>query len=225
MVRTIVYVFTVLMLLASSPYVAQAAEKVSQQKKWYFNFSAGTNILQDADNQGNNFNVVNSFNRGATVMGSVGKKHRQWRLEAELSYRFNTLDKIDSVSVGGTGAATGLGLEADGDVHKFGLMVNAIFDFNLNSKWSPFLLAGFGTSYISASDIKIVGTQVADDSDIVFAYQAGAGLNYTVSEKWSAGLQYRFFGTSEPEFQAVDGTDFSPEIFSHEFMFNIMYSF
>ncbi|MGA0395095.1 MAG: outer membrane protein, partial [Rhodospirillales bacterium] len=199
MVRGVVIGGMVLALSALGPFKANAAEK-----NWYFNFSGGTNILQDADNDGNNFSVESSFNRGATVLGAIGKKHRQWRLEGELSYRYNTLDTIDSVSVGGTGAATGLGLDADGDIHKFGLMVNAIFDFDLNSKWSPFILAGFGTSYINASDISIAGTRVADDSDFVFAYQGGVGLNYNSSESWSAGLQYRLFGTSDPKFDAVD---------------------
>lgn len=218
--RKFLIVVTALALFALWPHTVLA-----EKKNWYFNFSGGINLLQNADNEGSGFSVESSFNNGATVLGSFGKKHRQWRLEGELSYRYNTLNTVDSISVAGTGAATGLGLNADGDVHKLGLMVNAIFDFDLNSRWSPFLLAGFGTSYISANDIQIAGTQVADDSDFVFAYQAGAGLNYNSSEKWSAGIQYRLFGTSDPEFDAVDGTSFSSETFSHEFLFNIMYKF
>ena len=56
---------------------------------------------------------------------------------------------------------------------------------------------------------------MADDSDTVFAYQLGVGLGYAITKVAILTIDYRFFGTLEPEYTDVSGASFSSDYFLH----------
>jgi opacity protein-like surface antigen len=61
-----------------------------------------------------------------------------------------------------------------------------------------------------------------DDSDLVFAYQAGAGVAYEISPTLDLGLSYRFSGSADPTFD--DGVDkFDYESQAHNFLIGLTY--
>jgi len=198
----------------------------SAAEEWYGNLSAGVSLMDDADSSGRLLTLSNSFDAGPVVLGSVGwNSGKSWRLEGEVSYRKNDLSTFDSVAVAGLGAATGLNLAAAGDVTSFGFLLNAAYDFNTGSNWTPYLMAGIGFAHIKVNDAKIVNVRVADDSDTVFAYQIGAGIDYKIGDKWSVGLSYRYFAAADPSFTAVDRTEFDSEYSTHNILAGVTLKF
>jgi len=64
-----------------------------------------------------------------------------------------------------------------------------------------------------------------DDSEIVFAYQAGAGVGIDLSANWILDLKYGYFGTNDPEFSDTSGNKFELESSSHRLSIGVRYSF
>lgn len=196
---------------------------------WYVSGSGGFSALQDASvkdtvTAGSGTGDA-GFDNGFGLSGAIGHSWGAFRLEGELSYRENDLDDLDGITVNGF-LVTALGaVDLGGDVSSFGFMANGFYDFDTGSKWAPFLMAGIGGSKINLDVTSVAGTSTTyDESDTVFAYQAGAGLGYNFSPKTSVNAQYRFFGTSDPTFD--DGTDnVDGEYLSHNFWVGLTHRF
>lgn len=56
--------------------------------------------------------------------------------------------------------------------------------------------------------------------DDVLAYQLAAGLAFAVSDSMKIDIQYRLFGTDNPEFKELDG-----EYMTHNLMIGLRSSF
>ena len=145
------------------------------------------------------------------------------RLEGEISYRENDLDQVNSVTGGGLVFPAAGALK--GDTSALGYMVNGWYDFDTGTNWVPFVGGGIGGATISV-DVKSVGGAAIgyDESDTVFAYQAGAGIGYKVTPKVTVGLSYRLFGTLDPEFNNGVNT-VKAEYMSHNFMAGVLVKF
>lgn len=115
------------------------------------------------------------------------------RVEGEIAYQKNDLDK-----------ASLLGVEADltGDTTSLALLLNGYYDFMNESAFTPFVSAGAGFAKVEINDFNIPGSGLPDASedDTVFAYQVGVGVGYAVNETVTIDVKYRYFGTSDPEF-------------------------
>jgi len=86
-------------------------------------------------------------------------------------------------------------------------MANAYWSFDCGGKWRPFIGAGIGGVQVTATDNHVIpGTTIIGDSDIVFGYQAMAGVAIPVADSIDFLAQYRY--------QAADDADltltFSP---------------
>ena len=130
------------------------------------------------------------------------------RLEAELAYQKNDLDKA---SVSGLGSAV-----IDGDTSNTALLLNGYYDFKNESAFTPFISAGIGMAKVEVSNIVLpgVGLATSSDDDTVFAYQIGAGLGYAINEKVSLDVKYRYFATSDPEFELTSAEYSSHNIYA-----------
>ena len=188
----------------------------SAKAQLYVSANAGGTILNDADTT-DSFTVMGvgvtgkgdtEFDNGFGLTGAVGYSYGNFRVEAEFSYRKNDLDKltINSVAVAGV-LFTGLGtFDLDGDTTALGFMANGWYDVDTGTPWVPFLGAGLGVARLNIDIESIAGVAITyDESDTVFAYQAGAGIGYKFTPEIMATLSYRFFGTSDPTFD--DGVD------------------
>ena len=160
-------------------------------------------------------------------------------VKGELSYRKNDLSQLELIKItrAGIGTFTGsLGTVAlGGDISSLGFMVNAHRDFKTKGKWAPFVMAGIGGASINLDVNSAAGIGGAsinldvnsaagvaksyDESDLVFAYQAGAGIGYNFTPTVSGNFQYRFFGTTDPTFDGVDKIE--AEYQNHNFMVGI----
>lgn len=115
------------------------------------------------------------------------KFYNNLRLEGELAFRRNEIKRTNRLHKGYDSTLS--------------CMANLIYDFNLCSKWTPFLGMGLGYAY---NDLKVglpispsfLGGQVTyfrRSHD--FAYQGIVGIAYRITSKIDLDLQYRYMHT------------------------------
>lgn len=140
---------------------------------------------------------------GLALSGAIGMGFsNNVRLEAEVAYQKNDLDKVNA-SIVGLGSAT---LDMGGDTSSTALLVNGYYDFVNSSAFTPFIGAGLGLANVDLSpSFTFPGYGTISDSsdDTVFAYQFGAGVNYAVNEKISFDVKYRYFGTADIDIETT----------------------
>jgi opacity protein-like surface antigen len=222
-----------LVFLLSSAAIA----KEDKTADWYFAGAGGMAISFDSDitvkeNSGTIEGTGDyDVNNGFVFTGAMGKKFGDFRIEAELSYRENDLNTlaVTSATVAGSTFLVNASADMDGDHSSLGGMVNGIYEFKNDSRilsdFTPFILAGVGFSRQTLDVNSIAGVSVSyDESDIVMAYQFGAGVSYPVTENAQITGQWRYFGTADPDFD--DGTiQVDGEYSSHALMIGFTRSF
>ena len=129
------------------------------------------------------------------------------RLEAELAYQKNDLDKA---------AWRGNERNLTGDTSSTALLINGYYDFVNKSPMTPFISAGAGLARVDINDMNVVGSGIpnTNEDDTVFAYQIGAGVGFAVSPKVNLDLKYRYLGTSDPEFGTADAEYSSHNVYA-----------
>ena len=225
--------------LLSLPMAAQA------QTSWgdprvrgvYVGAGLGTNYLQSSSDQG----VEASFEWGWAGVLSVGYGFGNGlRAELEGSYRTND---VDNIKVNGINAP-----RAGGTVSSYGLMVNALYDFNLGGVM-PYLGAGIGYVWqdvdslgFRASSNNASGSVDVGGTEGAFAYQAIVGLAFPINAVPGLALtaEYRFMGTTGhtidgranqnltvngQSFSARDPVSFDLDNFNHSLLVGVRYNF
>lgn len=158
----------------------------------YVGVNIGITMPSDSDLNEPGFAAEMSFDSGLAFSAALGGKIGGGRLEAEIGYK--TSD-IDEVSVSGLGSAP-----INGDARVLSFMGNGYIDFDASPSVKPYIMAGLGVANlkVKSSDLD------ADEDDTVFAYQAGLGCGFPLSQAVTLDLGYRYMGTSDANF---DGTD------------------
>lgn len=182
----------------------------------YVGGQAGVVFLSDADiSDPSGLTATAEFDTGFGLGLVGGYDFDMFRLEGELFYKTNGIDQI----------TLGLSAPADGDFTTLGLMVNAYYDFRTATPVTPYIGAGLGMAQVSAEDVTVGGTLVADDDDMVFSYQLIAGIGYAVSNAVTLDLAYKYLGTADPSLTDVDGAPFDTEYNSHNVVLGLRYKF
>jgi opacity protein-like surface antigen len=126
--------------------------------------------------------------------GAAGYKFPWFRLEANVSYRRNDVDKVKA-----DGADTG----GDGDVESLVGLVNAYLDLDLDLPVRPFVGGGIGAAYLKVDAGDNSPIDVDDDAG-AFAWNLLAGVGYDVTESVALTATYRYL--------RLEGTDFSADL-------------
>lgn len=117
-----------------------------------------------------------SFQNGFAAAVALGYDFDGYRVEGEAEYRKNDFDNYNC------------------SIETYSLMVNGYYDIKTDSAFTPFIGAGLG-----------MATHETDDgNDTVFAYQAIGGVAYSICQMVFLDLAYRYFATSDPEFDGID---------------------
>jgi opacity protein-like surface antigen len=84
-------------------------------------------------------------------------------------------------------------------------LINVRFQYPTDSRFTPYLGGGLGgaASVISVDNLTIGQTKIdGSQSAAVFAYQAFGGLRFRLNDRMAVGIEYRYFATTDPEWQA-----------------------
>ena len=158
----------------------------AQTDGWYAGAEAGVNFVPKLkfDATGNTW--TQQQDPGYAILGQVGYGFGKVRLEGELGWRQNEINKFSD----NFGAKS-----PDGNINGVSFMANVYYDFVNSSKWTPFVGGGIGGIDLNFDNLKAAGAPVTNDGDFVFAYQGIAGVSYAVNEQLSLKADYRYLGT------------------------------
>ena len=191
-----------------------AGPATASQSGWYAGGMVGLTILHDSDNAFSGGGTTRTEYDVGAGFGAVGGWDfgNNIRAELELSYRISGADRQLPGAIA-----------LDGTTSALALMANGYYDFYLGD-WVPY--AGFGLGFARiASDIDSGGVKIVDDSDVVFAYQFIGGVGYTLTPQVTLTLDYRIFGTSDPELTNTSNVKFDAEYFTQNIMLGARYRF
>lgn len=128
-----------------------------------------------------------TYETGFAAGGAIGYTWNfNLRTEVEATYRDNDMDEF-------------VGIPVVGDVTSWAFMANAFYDFDLGSPLIPYLGGGIGAAVVTFDS-------AVEEDDTVFAFQLGAGIGYEFTPNLVGSLDFRFFGTENPE--VASGVDF-----------------
>lgn len=173
----------------------------------YFGFGVAGVSLGDSDARntlGGGLSL--EFDKAPSASVVVGLHLPTGRFELEGSYKRNDLATVSS----STGQLSG-----SGDMTAYSLMFNSIREYK---RWGgrPYLLFGGGASLVGLNDVKVGGISLADDTDLVFAYQVGAGYSYYFGEMLFLDFGYKYHGTVNPEVEDSVGNRFKVDYQAHQ---------
>ena len=232
-------------LLAATMLALPLAAQAQPVNGLYVGAGAGVNFLQESDIElsrqfgGTNAarNGTAEFNLGWAGVISLGYGFGNGvRAEIEGSYRENEVDDI--TGFGGVFGGGG-GRRVDGTVRSYGVMANALYDFDLGpgSFVMPYIGVGAGYIWHEYDGVRVTGNGLRadiDGSDGRFAYQAIAGAAFPIRAVPGLALtaEYRFLGTLNPEVDArvidVNGTrrgEAEVNNYNHSIMLGVRYAF
>ena len=157
--------------------------------------------------------VKTEFDTGLAFAAALGYDFNRFRVEGEISYQTNDVDKI---------GALGVFFDATGDATALSFLINGYFDFVNSSAFTPYISAGLGYAQVEFNDLNISGSGFpgSSDDDSVFAYQIGIGVGYAVTEKVTIDVKYRYFGTEDSEYDTTEG-----EFASNNFLYRVRINF
>jgi len=201
-------------LLAAAATVA-FAPAAHAYKGLYGSIGAGLSYMveeRDVSNDGTGvgpflFDSSADYDKGIGIYTALGYAWgNNWRTELEFSYRVNDIDQIDpSDAFSGIPAGS-----ISGDTQSYAVLVNALYDIDLGSAFTPYIGGGFGIASvdhnINGSAINAAPTPTLaiayNDSDTTIAYQGIAGVAVALAENLALDLSYRYFGTAKGK---IDG--------------------
>jgi len=198
------------------------APAMAQHTGPYAGVFFGGNALMPAKSSNSLGSIKLEFDpgmQGGAVAGwdfAPDKGVGEGRVELEFNHRDDPLDKAKFAEGSFSGS---------GDLKADSLLVNFIGVYRENRRWAPYLLVGLGFSRMEASSLKVTGNPLADDSDVVFAYQVGTGVDFTLTERLNLDLGYRFFGSTSPEFRQANGQKLKIDYYSHNVVIGLRVGF
>ena len=148
------------------------------------------------------------YDTSFTVGGALGYRLGEtgdYRLEGEVAYQNNEVDRIANIS---------LPVDVDGailssmEASVLTFLLNGYIDFNYGSAFSWFVTAGAGFARIDG-EMTVDGVNY-DEDDTVFAYQFGVGAGYAVTETVTLDCKYRYLRTDDLNIEGGDVEVASP---------------
>lgn len=196
--------------------LSAAAPGQAAPKGPFVGIMGGANFMdnQDISGTGAGINPSVDTDTGWAVMPSIGYRYGNGvRTELELGYRSNDVGSLSGVA-GGTG-----------ELKAKSVMLNLLYDFNIGSKFSPYIGGGVGYAQVDYDGVAPVGAGRINDDDNVFAYQGIAGVSYWLNNSVELAAEYRYFATQDPDFRTSAGVPVEGEYNGHAALIGLRYNF
>jgi opacity protein-like surface antigen len=208
---------------AAKPYVGVAAGvAIAHKSKENGNFTAavpavtsGSTTVFNAITSGTALGLETKNKAGLALSGTAGLRFDNGlRVEAEVFYTQNdvsshrnltvgtaVIDSVDSTVLtriatpSGTTVGTVIGNGGNGRVKRYGVFANALYDFNREGKFQPYIGAGLGFQRV---DVRYIPSNVgvANSGKTRFAYQGIVGATYKISDGLELFGQYNYRASS-----------------------------
>ena len=225
-------------LLAATILALPVAAQAQPVTGFYVGAGAGLNALMKTDIDLNNRFATPRGGNAEFNYGYVGVLSLGWgfgngvRAEIEGSYRTNDVDSL-----------TGFGLtstRASGTAVSYGLMANALYDFDLGTTIPLMPYIGLGAGYVIQDYDRVSATAGGNNVNVPgangrFAYQAILGAAFqldTIAPGLALTTEYRFMGTLGHEGDATASRASLAERgsaewnnFNHSVLLGIRYAF
>jgi len=160
---------------------------------WYLGAEAGANFVPKIKFNANANTWQQQQDTGYALAGQVGYGFGQVRLEGEIGWRSNDLSGFRN--------SAGAQSVNDGEIRGVNFMGNIFYDFQTDSQWTPYVGAGIGAINLNNANVKINnGLGVVNDTNLLFAWQAIAGLSYAVTDSLSIKADYRYLRSEQSTF-------------------------
>jgi opacity protein-like surface antigen len=170
-----------------------AMQAQNADSKWYFRTDLGASLPMETDLE--EFLDLDpageaeiEFDAGMRLGVAGGYRITPWlALELESGVLFNSINDTDGDSV-------------DASLTQVPFMGNLVVQCNNFNRWVPFIGVGAGgvSSVLDIDERIDTGAGIllvkGTDADVVFAYQAFAGVRYELNDRMGVGLVYRFMG-------------------------------
>lgn len=200
--------------LCALPAIATAAPG---KPGGYFSGFLGFNQTSDATIETTDFvfnDVQNhkiDFDPGIYIGGTGGYDFGMLRLEGELSYRNADMDRLTS----STGT---IYRSVDRNLGMLTGMFNAYFDLENPSPVTPYWGAGIGVVAMNLDEDfnDNNGDPIFyEDTESTYAFQAAAGLEFSITPRFSMDLGYRYFKTGTATFDKFADLENRIKVESH----------
>jgi OmpA-OmpF porin, OOP family len=195
-------------LLAATLLAAPLAANAQPVSGLYIGAGVGVNFMQDQTTKGglsvlpNGASVTGtslSMNPGFVGLGSIGWGFGNGlRAEVEGDYRNNSVDKFTSNNIGGFSSGHSGGTE-----QKYGVMVNALYDFTMVPYVQPYVGVGVGYQWAEWDNVRSFDN-FGDQSSFnktqgSFAAQAILGMSVPIPAVPGLAFtaEYRFMALTE----------------------------
>lgn len=223
-------------ILLAIPCMVPGATQAQPISGIYIGAGGGANFLQEERAKSVTQNGVRTaidvrsgFDTGVVGLGSLGYGFGNgWRVEIEGDYRNNRMNPVREPLV----------LSSAGREHKYGPMVNVLFDLDIGSRYVfPYVGGGAGYQWVDrrsalSQGIGLATTRGVDSS---FAYQAIAGLSFPIPPVVGLSLtaEYRYFalagdrsfGTSVTGVGTSNGRFTTTDNYNHSLLLGLRYAF
>ena len=186
---------------------------------FYAGIQGGVVMLEDAEADP----AKSEMKTGYVLSGLAGYDFGAFRLEGEIAYRENDIDKVTILNSD---------TDSSGDVSAWAFMVNGYFDFENSTAFTPYIGAGIGYARVEVegkADYGFLARVTWDDDDSGLAYQLMAGVAWALSDTLALDLSYRYLGCDDIEIAGTSSygvtlkDDFDYE--SHNFMIGLKWFF
>jgi len=158
---------------------------------WYVGAETGLN-LAPAEKYKSDDSTIGKVkvqkDAGFGLLANAGYAFGPYRVEGELGWRYNGIDKVG-------------GSDGKGDLQTYDLMVNGLYDIRTGTAWTPYFGAGIGGAYIQNNKVRNSTATLTNDSDIAFAYQGIAGVSYALNEHLALNADYRYLRTLDGSYK------------------------
>jgi opacity protein-like surface antigen len=184
-------------------------KKSELTKGYYVSVQGGLALLSDGDVLGVKKGGKAGFEEESAFGVAVGKRlnafNKQVRVEGEIGYQENDVDKLD-------------GGKKSGDIKAYTFLVNGYYDFVKGKKIVPYITAGVGVAKVDARV-----TNFAHVDDIGLAYQVGVGATYHINDNWHIDLKYRYLAVTE--LNGIEMDKLNPEFATNNIFLGLRYRF
>ena len=194
----------------SLPLAAQAGTN-----GFYVGGAAGVNFATDASIKNGAFSDTLKYDTGAAGSLSVGYGYGNGiRTELEASLRSNDINGLKN-----NGLAS-----PSGTTRTWGVLVNALYDINTGTAFTPYVGAGVGLGIVNAK-LNAANVSQFNGTDTQFAYQGIAGVSYAINQNLALTADYRYLGTTDAKFSGNNNTSWKVANGNHTLLAGLRWTF